>query len=48
MIAPAAAGGHTYSLVSLTLGEVVQLNNPASVADYLRSAFDEKPMQEAF
>jgi hypothetical protein len=35
-----------YSLVSL--GEEVQLDNPAKVADYLRSAFDENPMQEAF
>ena len=36
----------TYSLVSL--GEEVQLNRPEKVADYLRSAFDEHPMQEAF
>ena len=35
-----------YSLVSL--GEEVQLNQPCKVADYLRSAFDENPMQEAF
>lgn len=35
-----------YSLVSL--GEEVQLDKPAKVADYLRSAFDENPMQEAF
>lgn len=35
-----------YSLVSL--GEEVQLNQPSKVADYLRSAFDENPMQEAF
>ncbi len=35
-----------YSLVSL--GEEVQLNRPNKVADYLRSAFDENPMQEAF
>lgn len=35
-----------YSLVSL--GEEVQLNRPEKVADYLRSAFDENPMQEAF
>jgi len=35
-----------YSLVSL--GEEVQLDNPSKVADYLRSAFDENPMQEAF
>src|ERR1041384_5150208 len=36
----------TYSLVSL--GEEVQLNSPDRVADYLRSAFDENPLQEAF
>ncbi len=36
----------TYSLVSL--GEEVQLNRPEKVADYLRSAFDENPLQEAF
>jgi DNA repair protein RadC len=35
-----------YSLVSL--GDDVRLNTPASIADYLRSAFDENPMQEAF
>jgi DNA repair protein RadC len=35
-----------YSLVSL--GEEVQLDTPSKVADYLRSAFDENPMQEAF
>lgn len=35
-----------YSLVSL--GEEVRLDTPAKVADYLRSAFDENPMQEAF
>ena len=35
-----------YSLVSL--GEEVQLDTPSQVADYLRSAFDENPMQEAF
>jgi len=35
-----------YSLVSL--GEDVHLDTPAKVADYLRSAFDENPMQEAF
>lgn len=35
-----------YSLVSL--GEDVQLDKPAKVAEYLRSAFDENPMQEAF
>jgi DNA repair protein RadC len=36
----------SYSLVSL--GEEVQLNRPDKVADYLRSAFDENPLQEAF
>jgi DNA repair protein RadC len=36
----------TYALVSL--GEEVQLNRPEKVAEYLRSAFDEHPMQEAF
>lgn len=36
----------SYSLVSL--GEEVQLNAAEKVADYLRSAFDEHPMQEAF
>ena len=36
----------SYSLVSL--GEEVQLNRPEKVADYLRSAFDENPVQEAF
>lgn len=36
----------SYSLVSL--GEEIQLNRPEKVADYLRSAFDENPMQEAF
>ncbi len=35
-----------YSLVSL--GEEVRLDRPEMVADYLRSAFDECPMQEAF
>jgi DNA repair proteins len=35
-----------YSLVSL--GEEVSLDTPMKVADYLRSAFDENPMQEAF
>jgi DNA repair protein RadC len=35
-----------YSLVSL--GEEVQLNTPSKIADYLRSAFEENPMQEAF
>ena len=36
----------SYSLISL--GEEVQLNRPDKVAEYLRSAFDENPMQEAF
>lgn len=35
-----------YSLVSL--GENVRLDSPEKVAEYLRSAFDENPMQEAF
>lgn len=35
-----------YSLVSL--GEEVRLDRPESVVEYLRSAFDENPMQEAF
>lgn len=35
-----------YSLVSL--GEEVRLDRPEKVADYLRSAFEENPMQEAF
>ncbi len=35
-----------YSLVSL--GEDVKLDQPSKVAEYLRSAFDENPMQEAF
>ena len=35
-----------YSLVSL--GDEIRLNTPASIADYLRSAFEENPMQEAF
>ena len=35
-----------YSLISL--GEEVCLDRPAKIADYLRSAFDENPMQEAF
>jgi DNA repair protein RadC len=34
-----------YSLVSL--GDEIQLNNPAKIADYLRSAFEESPLQEA-
>ena len=36
----------TYSLVSL--GEVIRLDRPEKVAEYLQSAFDENPMQEAF
>ena len=35
-----------YSLISL--GEEVRLDKPFKVADYLRSAFEENPMQEAF
>ncbi|WP_415910002.1 JAB domain-containing protein [Oleiharenicola sp. Vm1] len=35
-----------YSLVSL--GEEVRLDRPEAVVEYLRSAFDENPMQEAF
>ena len=35
-----------YSLVSL--GEEVRLDRATKVADYLRSAFEENPMQEAF
>ena len=35
-----------YSLVSL--GDNICLNTPATIADYLRSAFEENPMQEAF
>jgi DNA repair protein RadC len=35
-----------YSLISL--GEDVRLDTPAKVAEYLRSAFEENPMQEAF
>ncbi len=35
-----------YSLVSL--GEEIQLDTPAKVAAYLRSAFEENPVQEAF
>jgi len=35
-----------YSLVSL--GEDIKLNEPAKVAEYLRSAFEEYPVQEAF
>lgn len=32
----------------MSLGEEVQLNRAEKVAEYLRSAFDESPMQEAF
>ena len=35
-----------YSLISL--GEEFRLDKPDKVADYLRSAFEENPMQEAF
>ena len=35
-----------YSLVSL--GEEVRLDKPASIVAYLRSAFEENPVQEAF
>ena len=35
-----------YSLVSL--GDEIHLNAPAAIAAYLRSAFEENPMQEAF
>ena len=35
-----------YSLISL--GEEVNLNKPAKVVEYLRSAFEENPLQEAF
>lgn len=35
-----------YSLVSL--GEVVRLDRPEKAVEYLRSAFEENPMQEAF
>lgn len=35
-----------YSLVSL--GDEIRLNTPAAIADYLRTAFEENPMQEAF
>jgi DNA repair protein RadC len=35
-----------YSLVSL--GEEVRLDTPSKVADYLNSAFEENPTQEAF
>jgi len=35
-----------YSLVSL--GEEIKLDTPAKVAEYLRSAFEENPVQEAF
>jgi DNA repair protein RadC len=36
----------SYALVSL--GEEIQLNRSDKIADYLRSAFDENPLQEAF
>jgi DNA repair protein RadC len=36
----------SYSLVSL--GEEISLDRPDKIAAYLRSAFDENPMQEAF
>jgi hypothetical protein len=36
----------SYSLVSL--GEEVRLDCPDKITDYLRSAFDENQMQEAF
>ena len=36
----------SYSLVSL--GEEIRLDRADKVAEYLRSAFDESPMQEAF
>lgn len=35
-----------YSLISL--GDEIRLDRPENVAAYLRSAFDENPMQEAF
>ncbi len=35
-----------YSLISL--GDDVQLNSPVKIADYLRTAFEENPLQEAF
>jgi DNA repair protein RadC len=35
-----------YSLVSL--GDDIRLNTPNQIATYLRSAFEENPMQEAF
>lgn len=35
-----------YSLVSL--GDEIRLNTPKQIAAYLRSAFEENPMQEAF
>ncbi len=36
----------TYSLISL--GDETRLDRPENVAAYLRSAFDENPLQEAF
>lgn len=35
-----------YSLISL--GEEVRLDRPSKIAEYLRSAFEENPLQEAF
>jgi DNA repair protein RadC len=35
-----------YSLVSL--GEEIRLDRPQKIVDYLRSAFEENPVQEAF
>src|SRR5829696_496726 len=35
-----------YSLIAL--GEEVRLDRPAKIAEYLHSAFEENPMQEAF
>jgi DNA repair protein RadC len=35
-------------LLTCSLGEEVQLNRAEKVAEYLCSAFDESPMQEAF
>src|SRR5688572_15829635 len=36
----------TYTLVSL--GEEIRLDRPQKIVDYLRSAFEENPVQEAF
>ena len=38
--------GIAYSLVSLD--EEIRPDRPDKIADYLRAAFDENPMQEAF